>query len=62
MNFFKNFTDGLDYILDNLSPKKPVKPKGLFTKYKQALASDRKKIEQDFNKELEEVKNEYQKK
>lgn len=62
MNFFKNFNDGLDFIFDNLSPKKPVKPKGLFTKYKQALASDRKKIEQDFNKELEEVKNEYQKK
>lgn len=62
MNFFKNFNDGLDFIFDNLSSKKPVKPKGLFTKYKQALASDRKKIEQDFNKELEEVKNEYQKK
>lgn len=62
MNFFKNFNDGLDFIFNNLSPIKPVKSKGLFTKYKQALASDRKKIEQDFNKELEEVKNEYQKK
>lgn len=62
MNFFKNFTDGLDFIFNNLSPIKPVNSKGLFTKYKQALASDRKKIEQDFNKELEEFKNEYQKK
>ena len=60
MNFFKNFIDGLDFIFDNLSPKKPVKPKGLFTKYKQALASDRKKIEQDLNQSIEKVKNDFQ--
>ncbi len=60
MNYIDSFNDGLFFVLDNLSPKKPVITKG-FSRYKKALASDYKKIEKDYSVCIKKVINEQKK-
>ena len=60
MNYIDSFNDGLFFVLDNLSPKKPVITKG-FSRYKTALASDYKKIEKDYSVCIKKVINEQKK-